>query len=121
MPSVIYTDPEIAWVGQTEQALQAIGQKYRTGTFTLKSNGRAESIDKTEGLVKIITHAETDLILGIHFIGANASELIAEAVLAMEFSASGEDLARTIHAHPTISEVLHEAALAIENRSLHLP
>lgn len=121
MPSVIYTDPEIAWVGQTEQALQAIGQKYKVGSFSLKSNGRAESIDKTEGLVKIITHAETDLILGIHIIGANASELIAEAVLAMEFSASGEDLARTIHAHPTISEILHEAALAIENRSLHLP
>ncbi|GAB4269301.1 MAG: dihydrolipoyl dehydrogenase [Methylomicrobium sp.] len=121
MPSVIYTDPEIAWVGQSEKSLQAIGQKYKTGLFSLKSNGRAESIDRTEGLVKIITHAETDLILGIHIICANASELIAEAVLAMEFSASGEDLARTIHAHPTISEILHEAALAIDNRSLHLP
>jgi len=121
MPSVIYTDPEIAWVGQTEQALKAIGANYNVGVFPLKANGRAEAIDKTEGMVKIITHAENDIILGVHFIGVNASELIAEAVLAMEFSASAEDLARTIHAHPTISEILHEAALAIDNRSLHLP
>ncbi|MCD2453311.1 dihydrolipoyl dehydrogenase [Methylicorpusculum oleiharenae] len=121
IPSVIYTDPEIAWVGHTEQAVQAMGIKYNTGVFPLKANGRAEAIDKTEGLVKIITNAETDIIMGVHIIGINASELIAEAVLAMEFSASSEDLARTIHAHPTISEVLHEAALAIDNRSLHLP
>ncbi|MGR9046660.1 MAG: dihydrolipoyl dehydrogenase [Gammaproteobacteria bacterium] len=121
MPSVIYTDPEIAWVGQTEQSLKAIGTHYNIGIFPLKANGRAEAIDKTEGFVKIITHAESDIILGVHIIGVNASELIAEAVLAMEFSASAEDLARTIHAHPTISEVLHEAALAIDNRPLHLP
>ena len=121
MPSVIYTDPEIAWVGQTEQTLKAIGTPYNVGVFPLEANGRAEAIDKTEGLVKIITHAESDIILGVHIIGVNASELIAEAVLAMEFSASAEDLARTIHAHPTISEILHEAALAIDNRPLHLP
>ena len=121
IPSVIYTDPEIAWVGQTEKALKAIGTNYNVGLFPLKANGRAEAIDKTEGMVKIITHAESDIILGVHIIGAHASELIAEAVLAMEFSASAEDLARTIHAHPTISEVLHEAALAIDNRPLHLP
>lgn len=121
IPSVIYTDPEIAWVGQTEQGLKAIGTPYNIGVFPLSANGRAEAIDKTEGLVKIITHAETDIILGVHIIGVNASELIAEAVLAMEFSASAEDLARTIHAHPTISEILHEAALAIDNRPLHLP
>ncbi|MGR9115932.1 MAG: dihydrolipoyl dehydrogenase [Gammaproteobacteria bacterium] len=121
IPSVIYTDPEIAWVGQTEKALKAIGTKYNVGMFPLTANGRAEAIDKTEGFVKIITHAESDIILGVHIIGVNASELIAEAVLAMEFSASAEDLARTIHAHPTISEILHEAALAIDNRPLHLP
>lgn len=121
IPSVIYTDPEIAWVGQSEQSLIAIGQAYKVGTYPLKANGRAEAVDKTEGFVKIIADAETDLILGVHIIGIHASELIAEGVLAMEFSASSEDLARTIHAHPTISEILHEAALAIDNRPLHLP
>jgi dihydrolipoamide dehydrogenase len=89
--------------------------------FPFSATGRAQAIGKTEGLLKIITHADTDLILGVHIIGLNASELIAEAVLAMEFSASAEDLARTIHAHPTISEAMHEAALALDNRSLHLP
>ena len=121
IPSVIYTDPEIAWVGQTEKALKAIGTNYNLGIYPLKANGRAEAIDKTEGFIKIITHADNDIILGVHIIGVNASELIAEAVLAMEFSASSEDLARTIHAHPTISEIMHEAALAIDNRPLHLP
>ena len=121
IPSVIYTDPEIAWVGQTEQALKAIGENYKVGLFPFKASARAISQDKTEGFVKIITHAETDQILGIHIIGVQASDLIAEAVLAMEFSASAEDLARTIHAHPTISEALHEAALSIANRALHLP
>ena len=121
IPSVIYTDPEIAWVGQTEQALRAIGEAIKIGVFPLSATGRAQAIGKTEGLVKIITHAENDTILGVHIIGAHASELIAEAVIAMEFSASAEDLARTIHAHPTISEAMHEAALALDNRSLHLP
>lgn len=121
IPSVIYTDPEIAWVGQTEQTLKAIGEKIKIGVFPLKSSGRAQAMGKTEGLVKIITHAETDVILGVHIISANASELIAEVVLAMEFSASAEDLARTIHAHPTFSEALHEAALALDGRALHMP
>lgn len=121
IPNVIYTDPEIAWVGQTEQALRAIGENIKIGVFPLSATGRAQAIGKTDGLVKIITHAETDAILGVHIIGLHASELIAEAVIAMEFSASAEDLARTIHAHPTISEAMHEAALALDNRSLHLP
>ncbi|MDT8406971.1 MAG: dihydrolipoyl dehydrogenase [Methylococcales bacterium] len=121
MPSVIYTEPEIAWVGHTEQSLIATGQPYKKGVFELANNGRAVAIDRTDGMVKILTHAETDSILGVHIIGVSASELIAEAVLAMEFSASAEDLARTIHAHPTISEALHEAALALDGRALHLP
>lgn len=121
IPSVVYTSPEIAWVGQSEQALKAIGENYRTSTFPFKFSARALASGKTEGLVKIIVHAETDIILGVHIIGSQASELIAEAVLAMEFSASAEDLARTIHAHPSISEALHEAALALDNRALHLP
>jgi len=120
IPSVIYTSPEIAWVGQTEQALKAIGEHYKIGVFPFSASARSHASGKTEGLVKIITHAETDAILGVHIIGDQASELIAEAVLAMEFSASAEDLARTIHAHPSISEALHEAALALDNRALHI-
>ncbi|MFW5443300.1 MAG: dihydrolipoyl dehydrogenase [Methylococcaceae bacterium] len=121
IPSVIYTSPEIAWVGLTEQSLKAVGENYKVGTFPFTASARAQAAGKTEGLVKIITHAETDMILGVHIIGSHASELIAEAVLAMEFSASAEDLSRTIHAHPSISEALHEAALALDNRTLHLP
>ncbi len=121
IPSVIYTDPEIAWVGQSEQALQAVGEKYKVGIFPFTASARAQTIGKTAGLVKIINHTETDIILGVHIIGEQASEIIAEAVLAMEFSASAEDLARTIHAHPSISEGLHEAALALGGRALHLP
>ncbi len=121
LPSVIYTDPEIAWVGQTEQALRAMGETIKIGVFPLDAIARAQAIGKTEGLVKIIAHAENDSVLGVHIIGAHASELIAEAVLAMEFSASSEDLSRTIHAHPTLSEALHEAALALKKQALHLP
>lgn len=121
IPSVIYTDPEIAWVGQTEQALKTVGVPYKIGVFPFKASGRAQTAGKTDGLVKIISHTETDIILGVHIIGALASELIAEAVLAIEFSASSEDLARTIHAHPSVSEALHEAALALDNRSLRIP
>jgi len=121
IPSVIYTSPEIAWVGQSEQCLIAVGENYKVGIFPLSASARAQAAGKTEGMVKIITHAETDVILGVHIISEQASELVAEAVLAMEFSASAEDLARTIHAHPSISEALHEAALALGNRALHLP
>jgi dihydrolipoamide dehydrogenase len=121
IPSVIYTSPEIAWVGQSEQALKAVGEDYKVGIFPFSASARAQAAGKTEGMVKIITHAESDVILGVHILGEQASELIAEAVLAMEFSASAEDLARTIHAHPSISEALHEAALALDSRALHLP
>ncbi len=121
IPSVVYTSPEIAWVGQTEQALKAIGENFKIGIFPFAASARAHASGKTDGLVKIIAHADTDVILGVHIIGDQASELIAEAVLAMEFSASAEDLARTIHAHPSISEGLHEAALALDSRALHLP
>jgi dihydrolipoamide dehydrogenase len=121
LPSVIYTDPEIAWVGQTEQALRAMGEPIKIGTFPFGNTARAHATNQTEGLIKIIAHAESDIVLGVHIIGANACELIAEAVLAMEFSASSEDLARTIHAHPTRSEAFHEAALALKKNALHLP
>lgn len=120
IPSVIYTEPEIAWVGQTEQALQAIGENYKVATFPFSASARAQTLGNTVGLVKIMTHTETDMILGVHIMGEHASEIIAEAVLAMEFSASAEDLARTIHAHPSCSEALHEAALALGGRALHL-
>ena len=121
IPSVIYTDPEIAWVGQTEQALKAIGENIKVAVFPLSATGRAQATGKTEGMIKIIAHAETDKILGVHILGVNASELIAEAVVAMEFSATTEDLARTIHAHPTLSEAMQEAALSLSNRALHMP
>ncbi|NOT11257.1 MAG: dihydrolipoyl dehydrogenase [Methylococcaceae bacterium] len=121
IPNVIYTDPEIAWVGQTEQALRSIGEPIKIGIFPLNATVRAQASGRTDGIVKIIAHAETDAILGVHIIGDHASELIAEALLAMEFSASSEDLARTIHAHPSLSEALHEAALVLKNRTLHLP
>lgn len=116
LPNVIFTEPEIAWVGQTEQALKAMGEPIKIGTFPLNATARAQATGQTEGMVKIIAHAETDAILGIHIIGTQASELIAEAVLAMEFSASSEDLARTIHAHPTLAKALHSAALTLKNK-----
>lgn len=119
IPSVIYTEPEMAWVGQTEQALRAAGEDINIGVFPFDANSRALAMGKESGLVKIIASAQTDKILGVHIIGNSASELIAEAVLAMEFSASSEDLARTIHAHPTLAESLREAALAVDYRSLH--
>ena len=119
IPSVIYSDPEIAWVGQTEQMLRAANEPYKTSVFPLGATTRAQASGHVEGFVKLIAHAETDHLLGVHIIGPHASELIAEAVLAMEFSASAEDLARTIHAHPSFSEALHEAALALDGRMLH--
>ncbi|MDD2724785.1 MAG: dihydrolipoyl dehydrogenase [Methylovulum sp.] len=121
LPSVIYTDPEIAWVGQTEQALRAMGEPIKIGVFPFNATARAHTCGKAEGMVKLIAHADNDMLLGVHIIGTHASELIAEAVLAMEFSASSEDFARTIHAHPTRSEAFHEAALAIKKKPLHVP
>lgn len=120
VPWVIYTHPEIAWVGKTETQLKDEGVDYRTGSFPYLASGRAQGAGETEGMVKIIGHAESDEILGVHIFGAQASELIAEAVTAMEFYGSTEDLARTIHAHPTLSEALHEAALAVDKRAIHI-
>jgi dihydrolipoamide dehydrogenase len=121
IPSVIYTSPEIAWVGLTEQHLKSTGEKIKIGTFPFAASGRAQALGDTTGMVKMISSEETDQILGVHIIGPQASELLAEAVLAMEYSASTEDLALTIHAHPTLSEALHEAALAVDKRALHIP
>jgi len=119
IPSVIYTAPEIAWVGKTEAQLSDEGVEFKTGSFSFAANGRAKAMEQTEGFVKLIAAVEDDELLGVHIIGPVAGELIAEAVLAMEFSASSEDLQRTVHAHPTLSEALHEAALAADKRAIH--
>ena len=119
IPWVIYTSPEIAWVGQTEQQLKADGVAYKIGKIPFAANGRALGMGDTSGFVKMLADAKTDRILGVHIISANASELISEAVVAMEFGAASEDLARICHAHPTLSEVVHEAALACDKRPLH--
>jgi dihydrolipoyl dehydrogenase len=119
IPWVIYTEPEIAWTGKTEQQCKDEGIPYRTGSFPFAANGRALAINEGVGLVKFIAHAETDRILGVHMCGPEVSELIAEAVVAMEFKGSAEDIARIVHAHPTLSEVVHEAALAVDKRSIH--
>ena len=120
VPWVIYTHPEIAWVGDTEQQLKDKGIAYRSGSFPNRASGRAHGAGETDGFVKILADGKTDEILGVHIFGAQASELIAEAVTAMVFRASSEDLARTIHAHPTLSESMHEAALAVDGRTIHL-
>lgn len=121
IPSVIYTDPEVAWAGKTEQALKAAGTDYRIGTFPFAASGRARASGNSNGMVKIIADAETDRVLGVHIVGAHCSELIAQAVIAMEMGASSEDLAMTVFAHPTLSESVHEAALAVDGRALHVP
>ena len=120
VPGIMYTAPEIAWVGKTEQQLKASGVDYRAGQFPFMANGRARALGETTGFVKILADTKTDRILGVHIIGAMASELIQQAVLALAFSASSEDLARTIHAHPSLSEALHEAALAVDKRAIHI-
>ncbi len=119
IPWVIYTSPEIAWVGKTEQDLKAAGVPYKTGRFNFAANGRALGHGDPRGFVKVIAHAETDELLGVHIFGAGGSELLGEAVALMEFRASAEDLARTTHGHPTLSEVVKEAALAAIGRALH--
>jgi len=119
IPWVIYTSPEIAWVGQTEQQLKAAGVAYKAGTFPFMANGRARALGDTSGMVKFLADATTDEILGVHIVGPMASELISEAVVAMEFRASAEDIARICHAHPSLSEATKEAALAIDKRSLN--
>ena len=119
IPWVIYTWPEIAWVGKTEQELKNAAAKYKAGVFPFLASGRARALGEATGLVKVLSEAKTDRVLGIHILGPSASELIAEAVLALEFDASTEDLAYTIHAHPTLAEALHEAALTVDKRGLH--
>ncbi len=119
VPWVIYTHPEIAWVGQTEQAVKASGRAYKAGSFPFMANGRARALGDTTGLVKIVADAETDEILGVHMVGPVVSELISEAVVAMEFKASSEDIARICHAHPSLSEATKEAALAVDKRTLN--
>ncbi len=119
IPWVIYTSPEIAWVGRTEQQLKADGVAYKAGTFPFMANGRARALGDTSGMVKFLADATTDEILGVHIVGPMASELISEAVVAMEFKASAEDIARICHAHPSLSEATKEAALAVDKRSLN--
>ncbi|QRR32709.1 dihydrolipoyl dehydrogenase [Hydrogenophaga sp. YM1] len=119
IPWVIYTSPEIAWVGETEQQLKARGAAYKAGTFPFMANGRARALGDTTGMVKFLADAATDEILGVHIVGPMASELISEAVVAMEFKASSEDIARICHAHPSLSEATKEAALAVDKRSLN--
>ncbi|WP_423415839.1 dihydrolipoyl dehydrogenase [Hyphomicrobium sp. B1] len=119
IPSVIYTSPEVASVGKTEEELKAAGIAYNVGKFPFTANGRAKAINQTAGFVKILADATTDRVLGVHIIGAVAGELIAEACVLMEFSGSAEDLARTCHAHPTFSEAMKEAALAVAKRAIH--
>jgi dihydrolipoamide dehydrogenase len=120
VPSVIYTMPEVAWVGETEQALRAAGDAYRSGVFPFAASGRARALGETDGFIKVLADAWTDRILGVHMIGHQCGELIAEAVIAMELGASAEDIALTMFAHPTLSESFHEAALAVHDRPLHI-
>lgn len=119
IPWVIYTHPEIAWVGATSRSLTEQGVTFRAGQFPLMASGRARAMGDTAGFVKILSDSRTDRVLGVHIIAAAASELIAEAVLAIELGASAEDIARTVHAHPTLSEAMHEAALAVDKRAIH--
>ncbi len=117
VPWVIYTWPELAWVGQTEEQVKASGRKCKAGQFPFKANGRAKAMGFTDGVCKIVADAETDRVLGVHIVGPRASDMIAEAVIAMEFGASSEDIARSFHAHPTLSEIMREAALAVAGRA----
>ena len=119
IPGVCYTDPEIATVGRTEDELTAAGRAFRKGVFQFRGNGRARALGSIDGKVKVLADAETDRVLGVHIIGPHAGELIAEAVVAIEFGASSEDLARCVHAHPTLAETLKEAALAVDGRAIH--
>ena len=120
IPAVIYTHPEVAWVGKTEQQLKAAGENYKSGSFPFVASGRAKAQGETSGMVKILSQAETDRILGVHIMGSDASELIAQAVIAMELGASAEDIALTVFAHPSLAEAVHEAALAVDDRAIHI-
>ena len=116
---MIYTWPEMSSVGLTEEQAKNRGLEYRTGKFLFKANGRARAMDETEGFVKVMADTKTDKVLGVHIIGPRASDMIAEAVAVMEFGGSAEDIARTCHAHPTLSESLKEAAMAVDKRAIH--
>ena len=120
MPNVIYTHPEVAWVGKTEEQLKNEGVDYEAGSFPFAASGRAKAKADTGGLVKILRDKKSDRLLGAHIIGPAASELLGQSVLAMEFNATIEDIARTIHAHPTLSEAMHEAALGADGRAIHI-
>ena len=119
IPWVIYTEPEIAWVGKTEEQLKAEGVPYKAGSFPFAAVGRAVAMAEPAGFVKVLAHAETDTILGMHLVGVNVSELVHEGVLAMEFKGSADDLARICHAHPSLSEAVHDAAMAVHKRAIH--
>jgi dihydrolipoamide dehydrogenase len=119
IPNVVYTAPEVASVGKTEEELKQAGVEYRKGSFPFTANGRARALGHTEGRVKILADAKTDRVLGVHILGARAGDLIAEAVAAIEFGATSEDIARTSHAHPTLAEAMREAALAVDGRALN--
>jgi dihydrolipoamide dehydrogenase len=125
VPSVIYTTPEIAWVGltqeQAEEQAKATGSAVKVGSFPFIASGRARAMEATAGFVRVVADATSDRVLGVHIVGPMAGELIAEAVLALEYGASCEDLQRTMHAHPTLSEAVHEAALAADKRSIDMP
>ena len=120
IPSVIYTHPEVAWAGKTEEECKSHSIPYKTGVFPIVASGRARAMAETEGMIKVISHQETDRILGVHIFSAQASELIAIAVTAMSMEATAEDIMLTMFAHPTLSESFHEAALATGNRAIHI-
>ena len=120
VPGIVYTHPEVASVGKTEEECKAEGIKYKTGKFSFMANSRARSVNDTDGMVKFIADATTDKILGAHIVGPNAGELIQECVLAMEYGASTEDIARTCHGHPTLSEAVKEAAMATYFKAIHM-
>jgi dihydrolipoamide dehydrogenase len=120
IPNVVYTFPEIASVGKSEEELKEAGVAYTTGKFPFTANGRAKANQQTDGFVKILADAKTDRVLGVHIVGSDAGNMIAEAAIAMEFGASAEDIARTCHAHPTLPEAVKEAALAVGKRAIHI-
>jgi dihydrolipoamide dehydrogenase len=120
IPGVVYTHPEIASVGKSEDELKKLGVAYKKGSFPFLANGRARALGQTEGRVKILADATTDRVLGVHILGPRAGDLIAEAAVAIEFGASSEDIARSSHAHPTLAEVVKEAALAVDGRAIHI-
>ena len=119
IPGVIYTSPEVASVGKTEEDLKKLNINYKVGKFPFAANSRAKAIDEPSGFVKMLADSKTDRVLGVHIIGPHAGELIAEMTIAMEFGASSEDIARTCHAHPTFSEAIKESALSVEKRQIH--